>query len=140
MCDGCPCLARGDDDNDELVRGRNRLLSAHVSLFVVEAGIMVADSGLCFCFVIVVGIVVVAVDVDVDDDDGADMDLVPLEGFVGAVEEDEDGFVDLLDDDCLSFFFFLPRDDRLRCGSISIHDGFSLPGHLAGCCCCRRRR
>lgn len=127
MCADCPCLARGDD-NDELVRGRNRLLSAHVSLFVVvEGGIMLADSsGLCFCFVIVVGIVVVAVDV------GADMDLVPLEGFVDGVE-DEDGFVDLLDGGCLSFFFFLLRDDRLRCGSISIRDGFSLPVHFTGC-------
>lgn len=109
MCEEGRCLAR--DDDDELVRGRNRLLSAHVSLVVVVVGIMVADSVICFRFVIVLVV-----------DDGADMDLVPLEGLIGVVEE-QDVFVDLLllllDKSCFSFFFFLPRDDRLRC-----------------CCCC----
>lgn len=102
MCEEGRCLAR--DDDDELVRGRNRLLSAHVSLVVVVVGIMVADSVICFRFVIVLVV-----------DDGADMDLVPLEGLIGVVEE-QDVFVDLLlDKSCFSFFFFLPRDDRLRC-------------------------
>lgn len=123
LCEEGRCLAR--DDDDELVRGRNRLLSAHVSLVVVVVvGIMVADSVICFRFVIVLVV-----------DDGADMDLVPLEGLIGVVEE-QDVFVDLLlDKSCFSFFFFLPRDDRLRCSCCcwcSIHDGLSLSECLTG--------
>ena len=127
LCDDCRCLA---SDEDEVVRGRNRLLSAQVSLFVT-AGIMVVGSVICFRFVIVVVVVVAVV---VMGDDGADMDFAPLEGLVGVVEE-EDCFVDLLNNGCFSFFFFLPRDERFRCCSLSTHDdGFSLPEYLAGFC------